>query len=177
MENRTLEVILPGTSIFIDSNILIYHLLEDELYGASCKNFLKRVEEKELKALTSPIVITETLFLYLRFWIIEHKKVPPKKVLEYLKQHRDVIKEVDFQKPQSLLSILKKLTINDAVVNTSYRMIKLYNLLPNYAINLALIRRHNISTIATNDGDFDNIKGLKVVKPVQSVSNPLSGPV
>lgn len=167
MENRLLEEVLPGTSVFVDSNILIYHLLDDELYGTSSKNLLKRIEEKELKAFISPITINETLFIYLRFWIITHKTVAPKKVLEYLKEHIDVMQEVDFQKPQGLLSILKNLPINDAVVKASYRMTKLYNLLPNDAVNIALIRCHNIPAIATNDSDFDNIKGLKVFKPMR----------
>src|SRR3990170_7761942 len=171
MENKTLEEVPPGFSIFVDTNILIYHLLEDELYGVSCKNFLKRVEEKELTASTSPIVIGETLFLYLRFWIIEHKKVAPKKVLEYLKQHRDVINEVDFQKPLALLRLLKNLPINNAVVEASYQMTKLYNLLPNDAMNVALIKRHNIPAIATNDDDLDNITGIKVFKPVGSMGD------
>lgn len=105
MENSTLAEVPHGSSIFVDSNILLYHLLEDELYGESCKIFLKQVEENELTALTSPIVIAETLFLYLRFWIIKQKEVAPKKALEYLKKHREVIKEVDFQRPQDLFNI------------------------------------------------------------------------
>ncbi|MBI5745740.1 MAG: PIN domain-containing protein [Nitrospirae bacterium] len=165
MENKALEKASPGVSIFVDTNILIYHLLEDELYGVSCKNFLKRVEEKELTAFTSPIVIAESLFIYLRVWIIKHKKIAPKKVLEYLKQHRGLINEVNFQKPQILFTILKSLPIGNAAVKDSYSMMKLHNLLPNDAINVSLIKRHNISAIATNDNDFDNIKGLDVLKP------------
>lgn len=165
MENKALEKALPGTSIFVDTNILIYHLLEDELYGVSCRNFLKRVEEKELNAFISPIVIAETLFIYLRFWIIKHKQIAPKKVLEYLKQHRNVINEVNFEKPQALFTIFKNLPIGNTILNASYRMMKLHNLLPNDGINVALIKRHSISTIATHDDDFDDIEGIKVLKP------------
>ncbi|MFQ5456183.1 MAG: type II toxin-antitoxin system VapC family toxin [Nitrospirota bacterium] len=165
MKNRTLEEASHGASIFVDTNILVYHLLDDELYGASCRNFLSRIEEKKLKALTSPIVIAESLFIYLRFWIIKHKKITPKKVLEYLKKHREVTNEVNFQKPQTLFTILELLPIDSTIVKASYHMIKLYNLLPNDAINVALIKHHNIPALATYDNDFDNIKGIKVLKP------------
>lgn len=165
MENKSLEEVLPGTAIFVDTNILIYHLLDDELYGASCRNFLNRIEEKELYAFTSPIVIAETLFIYLRFWIIKHKKISPKKVLEYIKKNRELINEVNFLKPQTLFTIFEILPITTDIINISYQMIKLYNLLPNDAINLALIKHHHLSAIATYDEDFDDIEGIKVLKP------------
>lgn len=47
MENKKLEDVPAKIYIFVDTNILIYHLVEDELYGESCRKFLKRVEEKD----------------------------------------------------------------------------------------------------------------------------------
>jgi predicted nucleic acid-binding protein len=167
MENRTLLDASHRAAIFVDTNILVYHLLDDELYGAPCKNFLNRVEEKELKAFISPIVIAESLFIYLRFWIIKHKKIVPKKVLEYLKQHREVINKVNFQKPQSLFTIFENLPIDSGIIESSYHIMKLHNLLPNDAINIALIKHHNISAIATHDNDFNDIEGIEVLKPIR----------
>ncbi|ODS30962.1 MAG: PIN domain protein [Candidatus Scalindua rubra] len=165
MENKKLEDIPARMSVFVDTNILIYHLLEDELYGESCKKFLKRVEEKDVKAFISPVVISETLFLYLRFWVIKEKNIIPKKILEYPKQSRDLIKEVNFQKPQKLIFLFKLLPVGSGVLKTSYKMIKIHNLLPNDAINIALVNRHKIPAIATLDDDFDDIEGIEVFKP------------
>lgn len=167
MEHRTLLDASQGTDIFVDTNILVYHLLDDELYGASCKNFLNRVEKKELTAFISPIVIAESLFIYLRFWIIKHKKIVPKKVLEYLKQHREVINKVNLQKPRSLFTIFESLPIDSGIIENSYHIMKLHNLLPNDAINIALIKHHNISAIATHDNDFNDIEGIEVLKPIR----------
>ena len=94
MESKSLEEVPDSTSIFVDTNILIYHLLEDEIYGASCRDFLRRVETRSVTACTSPIVVAETLFISLRAWIIENKKVAPKQVLRYLKRHRAVVQVV-----------------------------------------------------------------------------------
>jgi predicted nucleic acid-binding protein len=73
MAIRALQEVPEGSSIFIDTNILIYHLLDDELYGESCRDFLKRVEMGSVTALTSPIVASETLLIYLRAWVIQNK--------------------------------------------------------------------------------------------------------
>lgn len=134
MESKKLEDVPPKMSIFVDTNILIYHLLEDELYGESCRKFLKRVEEKDVTGFISPAVASETLFLYLRFWIIQEKKITPKKVLEYLKRNRSVIREVNFQKPQKLLSLFNLLPIGSKILKTSYQMIGIHKLLPNDAL-------------------------------------------
>ena len=53
---KPLRDVPDGVSIFVDTNILIYHLLEDELYGATCRDFLKRVETRSVAAFTSPVV-------------------------------------------------------------------------------------------------------------------------
>lgn len=88
--------------------------------------------------------------------------------MNYIKRHRGVIKEVDFLKPQTLFTIFKILSINNTVLRTSYEMRERYDLLPNDAINTALIRRYGLPAIATRDDDFDDIDGIVVFKPEAS---------
>lgn len=170
MAIRPLGDVSDGLRIFVDTNILVYHLLvyhllKDELYGASCRDFLKRVETRAVAAFTSPIVASETLFIYLRTWIIKNKKIAPKRVLRYLKRHRAVVDEVDFHKPLALLALLRILPLNKAVLQTSYDLMARYQLLPADAIDTALIRHHNLPALATRDDDFDHIESLDVYKP------------
>jgi predicted nucleic acid-binding protein len=165
MAIRELRDISDGLRIFVDTNILVYHLLEDELYGASCRDFLKRVETGSVLAFTSPIVASETLFIYLRAWIIQNKKIAPKRVLRYLKRHRRVLKEVDFHKPLALLSLMRVLPLNKDVLQTSYDLMTRYQLLPADSVDAALIRRHHLSALATRDDDFDHVESLDVYKP------------
>ena len=169
MASRALRDVPDGLSIFVDTNILIYHLLEDELYGANCRDFIRRVESRSVIALTSPVVVSETLFIYLRAWIIKNKKIAPKRVLRYLKRHRSVLKEVDFDKPLALLALFGQLPVNSAVLRNSYDLITREQLLPADAIDAALIMRHNLPAIATRDDDFDHVQGLDVYKPMDRV--------
>ena len=108
---------------------------------------------------------SETLFIYLRAWIIQNKKIVPKRVLRYLKRHREVLNEVDFHKPLALLSLLRVLPLNSAVLQTSYNLMTSYQLLPADSIDAALIRRHHLAALATRDDDFDLVESLDVYKP------------
>jgi predicted nucleic acid-binding protein len=168
MASKPLEGAPGGIRIFVDTHILIYHLLDDDLYGASCRAFLQRVETRSVTAFTSPIVAAETLFIYLRAWIITNKKIAPKGVLRYLKRHRAVVQEVDFQKPHALLALLRMLPLNKAVLQTSYDLMIHNRLLPADAIDAALMKRYHLSALATRDDDFDHIEGFEVFKPSTS---------
>ncbi len=165
MASRPLRDVSDGLRIFVDTNILIYHLFEDELYGSSCRDFLKRVEARSVAAFTSPIVASETLFIYLRSWIIKNKKIAPKRVLRYLKRHRSVLEEVDFHKPLALLALLRVLPLDNAVLENSYDLMTRYRLLPADAIDAALIALHNLPALASRDNDFDPIGSFDVYKP------------
>lgn len=165
MPIRPLTDLPAGASIFVDTNILIYHLLEDELYGESCRAFLKRVELGAVTAFNSPIVVSETLFIYLRAWIIQNKKIAPKQVLRYLKRHRTVVKEVDFYKPLALLALFRLLPLTGAVMALSYELMVRHQLLPADSTQAALMQHHRLPALATRDDDFDLIVGLDIYKP------------
>jgi predicted nucleic acid-binding protein len=165
MAIRRLGDVSDGLRIFVDTNILVYHLLEDELYGSSCRDFLDRVETGSVVAFASPIMASETLFIYLRAWIIQNKKIVPKRVLRYLKRHREVLSEVDFHKPLALLSLLRVLPLNSAVLQTSYNLMTRYQLLPADSVAAALMSRHHLAALATRDDDFDHVESLDVYKP------------
>ena len=165
MAIRPLRDVPVGSSIFVDTNILVYHLLEDELYGTNCRDFLKRVETGSLVAFSSPIVVSETLFIYLRAWVIQNKKIAPKRVLRYLKRHRAVLQEVDFHKPLALLALLRVLPVNKDIMQNSYGLMTRYQLLPADSIEASLIQRHRLPALATRDDDFDHVDGLDVYKP------------
>ena len=93
------------------------------------------------------------------------KKSFPKRVLRYLKRHRDVLEEVDFHKPLALLSLLRVLPLNKDALQTSYNLMTRYQLLPADSVDAALIRRHDLPALATRDDDFDHVESLDVYKP------------
>jgi predicted nucleic acid-binding protein len=71
-----LSALPAGESIFIDSNILTYHLLNDPLYGTRCKEFVKKVENGEFEGVISPLVVSETLFNLIKATILKDHHKP-----------------------------------------------------------------------------------------------------
>ena len=55
----TFDGIVPGTSVFVDANCLVYEATADPTYGPACKRLLERIENQELTGFTSAHVIAE----------------------------------------------------------------------------------------------------------------------
>ncbi|MBS7656269.1 type II toxin-antitoxin system VapC family toxin [Candidatus Bathyarchaeota archaeon] len=128
---------------FIDSNVFIYHLAADPIYGVKAKNILKRIEEGE-QAATSTLVITQ--------------------VCSYLKwkKEADVI--------PVFLSLLKKLTSLNKIetLTLDFEEAKTIQLKLNLPWDIwddlviaAQMKRLGITEIYSNDEDFDKISWIK----------------
>jgi predicted nucleic acid-binding protein len=161
---QSLTSLEKSEKVFVDSNILIYHLTQDELYGELSRNFLKRIEEGELSGYTSPVVVSEVLFMFIKAWIMGHKGIAPGKIIHYLKRNPQVLGEIDFSKPIELVSTLEVLPTTEETISHSYAYISKYHLLPNDAINLSLIRKNGIRNLVTQDSDFNDVDIVGVWK-------------
>lgn len=162
--NKLAEV-PSGSKIFVDTNILTYHLLKDPIYGAICKQFIERVENGDIAGFVSPVVISETTYNFIKAYIVRKYGVKPGDVVSVLKAKPEIIREVDTDKISELFEIFTMLSISDLEVAETYRAIKNYNLLPNDAFHVAVMKKHGISNIATNDRDFERIDWIEVWKP------------
>ena len=48
--------------IFADANIFLFHAFDDEKHGKAATSFLTRIENEEIEALTSSLVVDEVFF-------------------------------------------------------------------------------------------------------------------
>ncbi len=151
--------------VFVDSNILTYHLLEDPMYGESCRKFIGRIETGEINGFISTLVMSETIFNFIKASILLRHNLKADHVINFLKKHPDVIKEVELEYPRSLFSIFKILPITESMIEVSYDLIPEHSLLPNDAIHLATMRTYGIKNLASNDRDFENLGWMKLYKP------------
>src|SRR5262249_3469901 len=55
----TFDDILAGTAVFIDANTLVYAATADPQYGLASQHLLERIENKELRGMTSAHVLGE----------------------------------------------------------------------------------------------------------------------
>ncbi len=166
------------SEVFIDANIFVYHFAGPTEYTDACTQFLQRIEEAILLGFTSTLVLAETLH---RLMIIEATtklKIEPKTTIRHLKTHPEDVKKLKDhllipEKIQALSIKILSLDVSDVIKSNEIK--KEYGLLTNDAINFAVMRRHNLKNIASNDPDFEQIHELIVWKPSRtSIKFPLT---
>ena len=163
-----LSNIPDDTIVFIDSNILTYHLLGDAVHGDECERFLLRIEAGELLGVINSIVISEVLYNFTRAVIAEKYDKSYRAVGRHIKENPTVLREVN-PTPVSKLIAMQNLFILEPSKNyISDKIPKYtssYNLLSNDLIITSTMKENHITNIATNDSDFERVDFLKVWKP------------
>ena len=111
------------------------------------------------------IVISETLFNFIKAEIFKTFGVSPSETASLIKSHPEVLKEISLDSPKELFDIFNLLNIGGLEVKEAFKIMSKYALLTNDSLNAATMKVNGISNIATNDKDFERIDGLKLWKP------------
>lgn len=128
---------------FVDSNVFVYHLAADPVYGQTAKRLLEKIEGGE-RSVTSTLVITQVCS-YLK-WKRRQSAIP------------------------LFLSLLKRLTSLEKIEThmldfEEARSIQLQLNLPwsmwDDIVIAAQMRRVNLKAIYSNDNDFDRFPWIK----------------
>ncbi len=149
----------------IDANIFIYHLGG---LSSDCTDFLRRAARGEFEANITTIVIAEVLHRRMLGEAVAKGLVSPGQVLKKLKGNSNLITQLS-DYITDIQTILKlPLTIIEATasdIQASHSLRQSHGLFVNDSINLACAQRLGIEHIATRDGDFTAVQGLKVWMP------------
>jgi len=156
--------------VFIDANIFVYHFSGPTEYTDACAQLLQRVEEDRLFAFTSTLVLAETLH---RLMIIEATaklRIGAKVAIHHFKTHPLDVKMLTehIKVPEKIHTLgIKILPVNIDDILKSNEIKMEYGLLTNDAITLAVMKRHHLRNIATNDPDFERVTNLVIWKPIE----------
>ena len=164
-----LDEIDTGTTIFIDANIFLYEILDHWKYAESCNSFLEHVNMGKYHAVMSVLVCNEVFHRVMIAEVVERYEIEPKSAVNYLKKNWEVVRELN-KAYDAMLNIdaienLEIVEIDREVYDIALEYSKKYGLLSNDAVHLATIKKHGITNIATNDGDFERVKWLNIWKP------------
>ena len=128
---------------FVDSNVFVYHLTADPIYGQTAKNLMEKIEAGE-KSATSTLVIAQVCS-YLK-WKRMQNVIPL--FLSFLKGLTTLQKiethMLDFEEARSIQSQL----------NLPWSMW-------DDMVIAAQMKRLNLNEIYSNDSDFDKIPRMK----------------
>ncbi len=126
--------------MYVDSNILIYSALDNKELGDSCRNLLDQIVKGKVSAASSYLVLDEVL------WILQ-KEMGKKDALKAVKMF--------------LSMPLKWIDVKREVV---YYWLTIYSgsdLDPRDALHLATMKEVGLTTIVTEDKDFQDIEGIQ----------------
>ena len=164
-----LDEIKTGTTIFIDANIFLYEILDHWKYAESCNSFLEHINMGKYHAVMSVLVCNEVFHRVLIAEVVERYEIEPKSAVNYLKKNWEIVKELN-KAGDAVLNInaienLELVEIDGKMFGIALEYSKKYGLLSNDAVHLATMKRHGITNIATNDGDFERVEWLNIWKP------------
>ena len=158
---------LPRASfVFIDSNIFTYFLLRDADYFEKCSRFLKNVESGYFIGFINNIVVSETLFNFVKAEVCKNNELKSNEFIRFIKENPESIGEVHIS---DVIDVFTMANLN--LVNVPPKLIPMLkdahrkSLLSNDAFHLLTMEYLSISDIVTNDGDFEKITGIRVWKP------------
>src|SRR5438874_9628518 len=90
-----------GTTVFVDANILVYALANHPTHGVSCDQFLDRVENQEIVAVTSTHVLGELVHRMMTIEASNRFGWPNQGIANRLRRHPNEVKQLTHG-PQAL---------------------------------------------------------------------------
>lgn len=159
---------LPAGSLsFIDTNVLVYHFVDNSPYGAVCREFLGRVVAGELFAVSTSAVMADAVHKVMaeeaRFQLTLESGV-----VRFLQHHPAEIARLSaFVAAARQLEQLpiRLLTVDTSLIRLAAELARAHGLLMNDAIIVSVMQDQGIENLVTNDDDFDPVPGIKVWKP------------
>ena len=126
--------------VYVDANVFIYPILNNEDFGEKARKFLELVQQGEIDGITSVLTIDEVLWALQKF--LGRKKAS------------EVISTVLLYPNLFFVEVNKSIIADMLVLYTKE------NLDPRDAIHYATLSMKNLKTIASFDSDFKKIKGI-----------------
>ncbi len=157
-----------GTACFIDANIFYYHYVETPPFSQASTAFLERVASGTVAGYASVHVLAEAIHKIMLAEAAATFGLNRAGLVNWLQRHGGRITKLrEFRRAAGeLLEMgLNLVAIDGADLQHAADLSMKMGLLTNDATTLALMRRHTISHLITNDSDFDSIPNLTIWKP------------
>ncbi len=165
MTGSSLDALPPGTTVFLDSPVLLYVFSAS---SAECRALLRRCEEHAITGVTSTVVMAEVCHRLMAFEALSKGLMPPGGVGRKLRSRPDVVRQLTEYREYlqriplvgiDVLPLDVRLFMGAADVRAET------GLLTNDSIIVATMRDAGVSAIATADRDFERVEGIQVFRP------------
>ena len=155
---------LSRGSVYVDTNILYMYLRVDQAHLPVIKAFLSRIVHGQVEAFVSVPVFDE---LFYRLLLARVKEATDRNPLDVLREnqteaiaaHSDVIGGA--LRKVALLPHINLVGVDTADFERMLENIETFSLLPRDALHAAIVQRLGLNGIASDDVDFDRVKGIE----------------
>jgi predicted nucleic acid-binding protein len=159
------EELADGSDIFIDANIFIYHFT-----GASneCSLFLKRCEEGTVHGMTLISTLLEVLHRLMAIEAVKKGLVTPGNIAKKLKENPEVVKQLSEYYGQASKIEVMGIEVHGLmpeIIHASQLVRQNHGFMINDSLIVAFMSTNNISSLASEDKDFEWLSNVKVYKP------------
>ncbi len=160
------EELKPGTTIFIDANIFIYHFTG---ISEECSSLLERCEGEEILGFTTTSILLEVMHRLMMLEALARELVTPGNIAKKLKNKPEIVKQLTAYADQ--VQKIPEMNINIIPVTQElcYQAVawqQKYGLMTNDSILLAACRQHNCPHLASNDWAFSQVENLTLLQPM-----------
>ena len=161
--------IRSGESVFVDANVFVYTFGPDPSFGPPSKKLLSRIEVSDVKGCTSTHVLHDVAHRLMTLEACQAFGWPYTGIGQRLRRHPLEIRKL-YRFRQALDEIL---AIGVQILPVSAEQVLLagdlslaHGLLSGDALILAVMRSHNVTSLASGDTDFDHVSEITRYSPL-----------
>ena len=157
-----------GSRVFVGANVMVYFFLQVEPFAEICEDFFQRVANLEIRAFSGTDVAGTVIHRVMVAEAITKLGLQPRNAVNYLKSHPDTVKQLQWYR--TIPSDIAQARVH--ILGVTYRELHAskkhradYGLLTGDSIILAVMEKHRLIHLATNDPDFERVPGIQVWMP------------
>lgn len=162
---KPLSEIPPGTRVFLDATIFIYHFTG---VSASCRSLLALCEAGRLNALTSTLAVAEVTHRLMTIEAVARGLVTPGNVARKLRSRPEMARQLSLYQEQAEKIPrmgVEVVPLDRRLLSTAAPLRTRYGLLTNDSILLATALDQGITAFASADRDFERVDTVQLFCP------------
>jgi predicted nucleic acid-binding protein len=170
-----LTTIPDGVVCYLDATIFYYHLVDAPPLSDDCSDLLLRIAQDRVQGVTSSVAIAEATHKVMLAEVVQRHGVDHRGLIARLKRHPALLDGLTNH--QRVAATVRSLglpvePITLALLARGAALSAQKRLLTNDALTLAVMEKLGVTTLATNDDDFDAVDGITVCKPTRAAPPP-----
>lgn len=136
--------------MYFDSNIFIFAAIDRGKLGQNCREIMKLIDKQKISATASFIVIDEVL------WVLK----------------RNIGRDDAIKIAKTMLSMpIKWISVDESIILGAVEIFERTTLDPRDSIHISSMRNVGVTTMVSEDKDFDKLEGIERI----NASGCLSG--